>query len=287
MPCVMIVVVDSGSTKADWVVVSDNHTEMIHTMGFNPIYHSSDLIRQKVAEGFSENGIDPHPVTHVFYYGTAIWDDNKRKVIEKALGQVFTDAEVEVEHDLLGAARSTCGNSPGISCILGTGSNTCKYDGKDIVDNVTNLGYFIGDEGSGAHLGKALVKAYFYRELPQDLIAPLEELVPGGKEEFLTNIYNKPSPNVYLASLTRFIGAHRDHFFIQRLVADSFSEFIDRHVRKYSGHLSLPIHFIGSIAYHFKDFLTTLLEERGMQSGNFIKKPVDTLVDYHRTHPTK
>jgi len=278
----MIVVADSGSTKADWVVVYPDDTLMIHTMGFNPIYHSSDLIREKVHKAFQEEELPLDKVTHVFYYGTAIWDKKKKQVIEKALKQVFVEADIEVEHDLLGAARATCGDKPGISCIMGTGSNTCLYDGNSITDNVTNLGYFIGDEGSGAHLGKALVKAYFYRELPHDLIESLEKLVPGGKEEFLTHIYNKPSPNVYLASLTRFIGAHRDHFFIQRLVAESFSEFIDRHVRKYHNHLSLPIHFIGSVAYHFQDFLRTLLEERGMQVGIFIKKPVDTLVDYHR-----
>ncbi|NRB65523.1 MAG: hypothetical protein HRU40_21315 [Saprospiraceae bacterium] len=278
----MIIVADSGSTKADWVAVTPKNTHMVHTMGFNPIYHSSDLIRDKVQTAFSDQAIDVSAVTHVYYYGTAIWDKKKKQIIEKAVQQVFTEAEIEVEHDLLGAARSTCGDSPGISCILGTGSNTCLYDGTEIIDNVTNLGYFIGDEGSGAHLGKALVKAYFYRELPIELSKALEELVPGGKQEFLTNIYNKPSPNVYLASLTRFIGAHRDHFFIQRLIAESFSEFIDRHLRKYSNHLSLPVHFIGSIAYHFQDFLRILLEERGMQVGIFIKKPVDTLVDYHR-----
>lgn len=279
----MIVVVDSGSTKADWVVVQDTDTRVIHTMGFNPIYHSSDLIREKVQDGFRENDIPVEEVSHVFYYGTAIWDDKKKAIIHEALKQVFLEADLEIEHDLLGAARATCGREAGISCIIGTGSNTCKYDGRDIVDNVTNLGYFIGDEGSGAHLGKALVKAYFYRELPRDLIDPLEELVPGGKSEFLTNIYNKPSPNVYLASLTRFIGAHRDHFFMQRLIADCFSEFLDRHVRKYSEHLHLPIHFIGSVAYHFQDFLCLLLEERGMIAGNFIKKPVDTLVEYHQS----
>lgn len=282
----MIIVADSGSTKTDWVVVKDQSSTPLElsSMGFNPIYHSTELIQSKVEEAFAEADIDKSAVKAVFYYGTAIWDPEKAKTVERALQNNFPNAETEVHHDLLGAARSTSGDEPGISCIIGTGSNTCLYDGKEITDNVTNLGYFIGDEGSGAHLGKALVKAYFYRELPTDLKTALEKIVPGGKSEFLSNIYGEnTSPNVYLASLTKFIAEHKDHFFMRGLIYDSFAEFIDRHVRKYPNHLSLPIHFIGSVAYHFQDFLKIMLEERGMQAGVFIKKPIDTLVDYHRS----
>ena len=281
----MIIIVDSGSTKSDWVVLKSAHElpKTINTMGFNPIYHSTELIASTILKAFSAEKVNMANASHVFYYGTAIWDADKAQIVEDALLQVFPNAKVEVEHDLLGAARSTCGDLPGISCIMGTGSNTCLYDGKKIIDNVTNLGYFIGDEGSGAHLGKALVKAYFYRELPQDLKGELELLVPGGKSEFLDNIYGEnTSPNVYLASLTKFINEHRSHFFMHRLIYNSFSEFIDRHVRKYPKHLTLPVHFIGSIAFHFQDFLKIILEERDMSAGVFIQKPIDTLVDYHR-----
>jgi hypothetical protein len=252
-------------------------------MGFNPIYHSSELIEKTVANAFLQETVEKVEVEKIYYYGTAIWDDNKAAIVEKGLRGVFPQAHIEVKHDLLGAARATCGDEAGISCIIGTGSNTCLYDGTEITDNITNLGYFIGDEGSGAHLGKKLVRAYFYRELPPDLKIALEQVVPGGKSEFLENIYGEgASPNVYLASLTRFIGEHKDHFFIHRLIYRSFSEFIDRHVRKYPGHLSLPVHFIGSVAFYFQDFLKIILFERGMYPGSFIKKPIDTLVDYHR-----
>ncbi len=280
----MIIVADSGSTKADWVLVNDPNKEplTISTMGFNPIYHSSQFIAETLIAAFGEFNIQRNSATHVYYYGTAIWDEDKAGIVVDALQSVFPLSKVQVKHDLLGAARATCGDDPGVACIMGTGSNTCLYDGELIIDNVTNLGYFIGDEGSGAHLGKALVKAYFYRELPQDLQTALEELVPGGKSEFLLNIYGEgTSPNVYLASLTKFIGAHKEHFFMRKLIYDSFAEFIDRHVRKYPGHLDLSVHFIGSIAYHFQDFLKIILEERAMKAGVFIKKPIDNLVDYH------
>jgi len=282
----MIIVADSGSTKTDWVLIKDASSAALEfsSMGFNPIYHSTELIREKTAATFAEAVLDKEQVRAVYYYGTAIWDADKAMIVEKALQAVFPKAQIEVHHDLLGAARATSGDEPGISCIIGTGSNTCSYDGTAITDNVTNLGYFIGDEGSGAHLGKALVKAYFYRELPAELKTELEQVVPGGKTEFLANIYGEnTSPNVYLASLTKFIATHKDHFFMRGLIYGSFSEFIDRHVRKYPDHQTLPIHFIGSVAFHFQDFLRIILEERGMQAGVFIKKPIDTLVDYHRS----
>lgn len=281
----MTIIADSGSTKADWVLLTsaEAQPETIQTMGFNPIYHSSALIQEKVQNAFLEAITPVEKVSQVFYYGTAIWDLEKAKVVETALANVFPNASIEVKHDLLGAARATCGTKPGISCIIGTGSNTCYYDGREVVDNVTNLGYFLGDEGSGAHLGKALIQTYFYRELPADLKSALEKIVPGGKSEFLSNIYGEnTSPNVYLASLTRFIAMHKHHFFMQGLIYRSFAEFIDRHVRKYPKHLSIPIHFIGSVAFYFQDELNFILEERGMQSGVFIKKPIDNLVEFHR-----
>lgn len=278
----MIVVADSGSTKADWVLIDNEATHAIHTMGFNPIYHSEELISGEVKRGFTAAGLPVKSVKALYYYGTAIWDEEKAAKVARALATVFPAAHIEVEHDLLGAARSTCGHEAGISCIIGTGSNTCYFDGKEVVDNVTNLGYFIGDEGSGAHLGKELIRAYFYRELPAVLCEALEKEVPGGKTEILDNVYSKPSPNVYLAKFTQFLGANRDHFFIQQLIYKSFAEFIDRHVRKYANHQSVPIHFIGSVAFHFQDFLRIILEERSMVAGNFIHKPIDTLVRYHQ-----
>jgi hypothetical protein len=220
-------------------------------------------------------------IKEVYYYGASVWDDEKAEKVRLGLKKLFQNALIDVEHDLLGAARATCGRSAGIACIIGTGSNSCLFDGIDVRDNVTNLGYFVGDEGSGAHLGKALVRSYFYRELPHDLCLKLEEMIPGGKAELLENIYEKPSPNVYLASLTKFLSDNRDHLFIQKLIYGSFSEFVDRHVRKYHGHLSLPIHFIGSVAFHFRDFLSVILEERCMKTGRFLQKPIDRLVEFH------
>ncbi|WP_367389545.1 hypothetical protein [Lewinella sp. LCG006] len=277
----MKVIVDSGSTKADWKFLSGEEETSLHTMGFNPVFHSSDQIEQEVNKAF-KGIIDLEQEAEIYFYGSGCWDKKRKVIIENGLKRVFTNAKIDVHHDLLGAARATCGNDPGISCIIGTGSNTCLYDGKDVIDNVTNLGYLCGDEGSGTHLGKKLIRHYFYRELPKELETEFEVFVGGGKQKILDTVYDGTPPNVYLASFTRFMSEHVDHPFIQRILYRSFAEFIDRHVRKYHGHLRLPVHFIGSIAYVFQDMLKIVLTERAMHHGIFIKQPIDNLVAYHR-----
>jgi glucosamine kinase len=277
----MIIVVDSGSTKADWAVADNSPShQLFSTMGFNPVYHKEEVIYQEAAKVF-EQVVATEKVKAVHYYGAGCWDQEKKSVVAKALQRVFSSAEVQVYHDLLGAARAACGKQAGIACILGTGSNSCLFDGDQILDNVTNLGYFIGDEGSGAHLGKELVKAFFYRELPREILVEFQKIYTGGKAEILDNVYGKTTPNVYLAKFTRFLSDHRSHPFIQKIIYKCFEEFIDRHVRKYKSHLSLPVNFIGSIAYHFKDFLIAILEERSMIVGDFVRKPIDSLVHFH------
>jgi len=277
----MIIVADSGSTKADWAVVDETGAEqLIVTMGFNPVYHKEELIYEETSKAF-DTAVDTEKVRALYYYGTGCWDAEKKSVVAKALQRIFPKAQIQVDHDLLGAARAACGKQPGIACIIGTGSNSCLFDGYAIKDNVTNLGYFIGDEGSGSVLGRELVRTYFYRELPKDLFYEFEQKYPGGKAEILENVYRKPTPNVYLATFTRFLGEHKDHPFIQNLLYRCFEEFIDRHARKYKGHLSLPVSFIGSVAFHFKEILTTVLQERSMIVGEFVRKPIDSLVNFH------
>lgn len=277
----MIIVADSGSTKADWAVLKkDNTHQIMVTMGFNPVYHKEQIIFDEASKAF-ENTIETKEVEALYYYGTGCWDVEKKSVVAKALQRIFPNASIQVDHDLLGAARAACGNKPGIACIIGTGSNSCQFDGYHIEDNVTNLGYFIGDEGSGSHLGKELVKAYFYRELPKELLYEFEQKYTGGKAEILENVYRKSTPNVYLATFTRFLGEHKSHPYLQKLIYKCFEEFIDRHVRKYKSHLSLPVSFIGSVAFHFKEFLEAILQERSMIVGNFVRKPIDSLVEFH------
>lgn len=277
----MILIADSGSTKTDWMLVEKDGTKsLINTIGFNPVFDDTAHIARELTEHLLPK-IPTQPIEKVSYYGAGCWDMKRKKKVLDALHQLFPKAEVEVQHDLLAAARATCGVKPGIACILGTGSNSCLYDGADVIDNVTNLGYLIGDEGSGSFLGKMLIRAYFYRELPKDLVDVFEEVCPGGKSEVLDRVYGQETPNVYLASLTKFLSEYQNHFYIQKLVGEGFAIFIDRHVRKYANHTSLPIHFVGSIAFYFKPILEVILHERGMSLGHIIRKPIDSLVEFH------
>jgi len=279
----MIVVADSGSTKADWKLINNQGIYSLSTMGFNPVFHDDQLIYRTLNHAIEQKELAKQAES-VHYYGSGCWDAGRKEIVAKALRRIFINAQVKVEHDLLAAARATCGSEAGIACILGTGSNSCLYNGINVIDNITNLAFLLGDEGSGTHLGKMLLRAYFYRELPKKLEQAMEEWFPEGKDGILDKIYGKETPNVYLASFTKFLAAKKDHFFVQKLLYTSFATFIDRNVRKYEGSNKLPVHFIGSVGYYFQDIIKFVLEERNMVVGNFIKKPIDHLVNFHTTN---
>lgn len=278
----MILIADSGSTKADWVLIEEtDKVRLAHTQGFNPNYHSEEVI----ARALEAELVPQMPCTQVrvvWYYGSGCWDPERKEVVKRPLRRFFPRAEIHVEHDLLGAARATCGHRPGIACILGTGSNSCLYDGRREVDNVTNLGFLLGDEGGGVHLGKELLRRWFYRELPTHLVEELEQRVPGGRREVLDHVYREEAPAVYLASFARFLGTRKEDPVVQQLVLDCFDEFITRHVCKYEGHADLPVHFVGSVAWHFQDLLRRALAKRGLKVGIIDRKPIDRLAVFHQ-----
>lgn len=278
----MLIIADSGSTKADWAFLQPNgQTIEVSTKGFNPVFHDERFIFQEMDLRIDQQ-IDRQEKAVLYFYGSGCWDLPRKNIIRNALKPIFPNAEIEVHHDLLGAARATCGTQAGISCILGTGSNSCSYDGQQVVENVTNLGYLLGDEGSGSNLGKYLIKAYFYNEMPADLQAHFQELVPGGKSEILDNLYGPGLANLYLASFATFASTYQEHPFVQNLIKASFSEFLTRHVLKYTDFLQYPVNFVGSIAFHFQDLLREAVESKGLQMGRVIRKPIQNLVAYHQ-----
>jgi glucosamine kinase len=276
----MTIIADCGSTKCDWLLVHGTRDHQLeNTVGFSPFFHTTADIEAIVEEQLLSK-LDPTTVTHLWFYGTGVHDEHRAEIIAAALRQCFPQAVIEVEHDLLGAARSVCGRSAGIACILGTGSNSCYYDGKKIVDNVPSLGWLLGDEGSGTHLGKALLRAWFYRELPADLQAAFVAAHPEGAYAIKDRVYEKGA-NAYLATFTQFLGEHQSHPYVRTLVADCLGEFLDRQALKYSGAQSVPVHFVGSIAYHFQDILQKCLDDRRLKLGNIVRKPIYPLADYH------
>lgn len=277
----MTIIADCGSTKCDWLLVKGERDHQLeNTVGFSPFFHTTEEIKSILDTQLLPR-VQAEDVTEVYFYGTGVHDEHRAEIVAAAIRAVFPKAKVEVEHDLLAAARATCGHSAGVACILGTGSNSCYYDGKTILDNVPSLGWLLGDEGSGTHLGKALLRAKFYRELPADLNAAFDVAYPEGMDAIKDRVYEKGA-NAYLATFTRFLGDHIKHPFVQDLVATSLGEFLDRQAGKYSGVQYVPVHFVGSIAHHFQDILVRCMEDRKLKPGVIVRKPIYPLADYHR-----
>jgi N-acetylglucosamine kinase-like BadF-type ATPase len=283
----MIIVADSGSTKCDWILVRPNgKRELISTIGFNPYFIDTEGITAELNKEFIQQ-VPETKIQKVFFYGAGVHNAERAAIVSESLKGFFKNAtKIEILHDLLGAARATCLTEAGITCILGTGSNTCLYDGEKIVDNVTNLGFMLGDEGSGSWLGRQLLRGYFYREFPQNLKEKFEAEfgTNGGKvdrNEIMNTIYDNDKPNTYLATFAKFMAENKEELYIQKIVIAAFEELVARHVLKYKDHTELPIHFVGSIAYHFQDLLQLVLAEHNLKLGVIIRKPVERMVDYH------
>lgn len=278
----MILIADSGSTKTDWRVIdANNQYEQINTVGINPQYLETEKIYH-VFETELLPQLKEKNISAIYYYGAGCSSPERNKRVEDALHRAFPATEVHVDHDLLAAARALCGHQPGIACILGTGSNSCLYDGKNIVDNVPSLGFLMGDEGSGAFLGKLLIKAYLYRELPDELAQSLKNQYNLTKDGILDTVYGADIPSQYLATFAKFMYEKRKNPVIKEMIYQNFEEFFERHVSKYAGFGELPVNFVGSIAYHFSDTLKLVAKKYGCHIGVIITSPSEGLINYHQ-----
>jgi glucosamine kinase len=277
----MIIIADSGSTKADWALVNDKgEVTLTHTMGLNPYFHDADKVFSELTKKEFLNIVPVEKITHVYFYGAGCPDDFYRNKMKAGLEKVFTNAKIEVHHDLLGAARATCGHNSGLSGILGTGSNSCAYDGKNVIDNVPALAHVLGDEGGGVHLGKLILQAYFYRELPLDLKLEFEKKYPEGPDAIIHRIYGE-GQNVHIASFAEFVITHKTHPFTAELIKKAFRDFAQRHLKKYQNWQNLEVNLVGSIAGLLSEELSVVFKEEGLKLGRVIRKPIDELVKYH------
>lgn len=275
-----VLVADAGSTKIDWAYISKEGTRFFKSPGVNPYFHDPDRIATLLKEGGLE--VDHASVQRIHYYGAGCSSAGLKKRVEKGLEKLFPNASIGVEHDMLGAARASAGKEPSLVAILGTGSNACSYDGERISDQSGGLGYVLGDEGSGAHFGKLLLRDHLNGDLPEGIERAFVDRYPQDREEHIEAIYRGDAPSRYLAGFAPFMHEHLDHERIRGMVRCAFQEFIERHLLRFEAARGSVLHTVGSIGSYFRPVLHELLEEKGIVPGRSVLEPVHGLLAYHQ-----
>ncbi len=279
----MILIADSGSTKTDWLMLDQNQViAETQTVGFNPYYQDADSIANELKINLLP--LCTQEVTHVFYYGTGVTNGEKVDIVKDAILKVFpTCQQVEAQSDVVGAARAACGKTAGIACILGTGSNSIYFDGEKTGFQVPPLGFWLGDEGSGGHLGKNLLLSYLHKELPLEIRVKFEEK-HGVMDRLmvLENAYHKPFPNRYFASFSRFLFDNLEDDFCRNLVENCFLQFFQKYIQKYPMCHETNVNFVGSVAFYYKNLLIKVADSQAMKIGKILKSPIDGLVEFHQ-----
>jgi glucosamine kinase len=276
-------IADSGSTKAEWCLLKDGQpVQTLFTKGVSPYF----LNEQQIVE-LLQAELLPYlqiaDVQQLCYYGTGCKAEPNRKVMERALQQTFSKAHITVTHDLMAAAQATCGRKPGVACILGTGSNSCFYDGTRILRNSPGLGYVLGDEGSGAYLGKKVLQYYLYDTFDAELKEKFDAIYHTSAPQILEAVYKQPLANRYLAQYAYFLAQNRGHYMIENILEDGLNDFFFQHLCKYGEIWTHPVHFVGSIADGFKDVIEQLCQSYEFELGDIFKNPMPGLIRYQQS----
>lgn len=275
----MILIADSGSTKTDWCVIERGRSLLrFQTRGMNPFFQTEEEMGKEIESGLLPALKDLTP-SAVYFYGAGCAFPEKNEMIRRAINR-YLPVSVEVGSDLLAAARALCGREPGIACILGTGSNSCQYDGKKIVKKVPPLGFMLGDEGAGSVLGRLLVSDVLKNQLPPALCQAFFEEYRLTQDVVLEKVYRQPFPNRFLASLSPFLLKHIEEPSIWQLVCKSFTDFFTRNVMQYE-YLKYPVHFVGSIAWYYQAQLKVVARRLDLEIGVIKQSPLPGLISYH------
>lgn len=276
-----ILLADSGATKCEWCFLDDDRREMISTQGISPYFFTREQIVDLLRTGLSS--LPPDRISVVHYYGTGMRNPDNVSMVRQALAQVFAGADIQVNDDMLAAARSLNGRSQGVACNLGTGSFSCVYDGEKITKQAPGIGYILGDEGSGAYLGRKVLQYYLYGTFDEDLKYKFDDKYKTSPVEVLENTYRKPLANRYLAGFCFFLAENRGHYMVENIIEDGLNDFFFQHLCKYNESWKYPIHFTGSVATGFRDVLADLCQSYEFELGRILKNPMEGLVEYH-TH---
>ena len=274
-------IADSGSTKCEWCLINNGKKKTILTQGISPYFLDTTQIIELLQKELLPK-LKNVEIANIYFYGTGLSNVNNVKIVNAALKKLFKGAKIEINHDLLAAARALCGNKKGIACILGTGSNSCFFNGKKIVKNSPGLGYVLGDEGSGAYLGKKVLQYYLYQTFDEDLLSRFEKQFNTNKTEILDAVYKKPLANRYLATFNNFLVDNRGHYMVENIIEDALNDFFFTHLPKYTESWTLPINFVGSVAHGYKDVLKELCNVYELELGIILKKPMEGLINFHK-----
>lgn len=277
----MKLIADSGSSKAEWIVLNtDGTTDTVMTSGINPFFQQTNDIVEQIEPIFSD--AQKKQVTEVYFYGAGVIKGQTDQTIIDALVVVFPNATYSVEDDMLGAARALLGNEHGIACILGTGANSCLYSGNKIMDKVPTLGFILGDEGSGAYLGKIFLNHYFKRAMPADLTELVDKELGLEWPKVLQSVYKEAYPSRFLATFSKFIAAHKTHPFLHQMLVDAFSTFLQKNVMRYRDFKKHEVGFVGSVAHYYVDELKEASVKLNVKVGKVLQRPIDGLMDFHK-----
>ncbi|HLF65563.1 MAG TPA: BadF/BadG/BcrA/BcrD ATPase family protein [Saprospiraceae bacterium] len=270
---------DIGSTKAQWAWLSRDREVTFETIGFNPVMHDPELLSEMLTQVQDRCRDD---FTEMYYYGTGIISDTTRKQVIDTLRKVFGKVEISCESDMLGAARALSAGKEGVICILGTGSNSCLFDGKIITRQIPSLGFPLGDEGSGADIGKACVRAFYYGFMTDEVRTSFAEMLPDDRSFFLYQYHQHKTPNRFLAGLVPLVVKHLDSALIQAILEERFRTFTRLHVKPYQA--SFPVHFTGGVAHAFGDVLQDILRDEKLIPGTIVKSPLSGLIEFHQNN---
>lgn len=279
----MILIADSGATKSDWILIDEKGNEQMNfqLVGLNPYYLSTEEIATILSKELTPF-IEAKKVKKLYFYGAGCSSVYKCMMIEEAFEKLFKNADITIESDLLGSARALFGKEKGIACILGTGSNSCFYNGEKIANRVVSLGYFFGDEGSGAHMGKTFIKDYLLGKLPEELDEAFKKEFNYTRDNILDAVYNLPFPNRFLASFGEFYANNLSNKYILELITNSFREFFLNQVEQFKGYSKLPISFTGSVAHYFEPILRQVAAEFDVKIIKIMRSPIKSLADFHK-----
>jgi N-acetylglucosamine kinase-like BadF-type ATPase len=277
-----MLIADSGSTKCEWCLIREGKKKIIETQGASPYFLNEDQLVDLMQSELLP-GLKKEQPAEIFFYGTGCAAAANRALVRRALKKVFPRAAIEVNHDLTGTGRALCGKNRGIVAILGTGSNSGYYNGKRIVKNSPGLGYVLGDEGSGACLGRKVLQYYLYGTFDEDLSSRFIHKYHTNAAEILDRVYKKPLPNRYIAGYAMFLVENRGHYMIENIIEDGLNDFFFNHLCKYPEIWKVPVHFVGSVAHGFKDVLKELCNTYKWELGKVLRKPMDGLIAYHKS----